>query len=106
LRAARPADATLIASARRWLDRDSSNWTDQHKQSLVHIFAVSDPIRQLVEMRTELATTWERSNASGEQLVAHLQQWCAKAEQSGVAALEQLALRMRRYKPAAVPEAA
>jgi stearoyl-CoA desaturase (Delta-9 desaturase) len=106
LRAARPADATLIASARRWLDRDSSNWTDQHKQSLVHIFAVSDPIRQLVEMRTELAATWERSNASGEQLVAHLQQWCAKAEQSGVAALEQLALRMRRYKPAAAPEAA
>jgi stearoyl-CoA desaturase (Delta-9 desaturase) len=98
LRAARPADASLIASARRWMTRYESSLSDQHRASLAQICAVSDPIRKLVEMRAELAATWERSNLTGEQLVSHLQQWCAKAEQSGVRALEDLALRMRRYK--------
>ena len=47
--------------------------------------------------RAELAATWERSNASREQLVAHLADWCSRAEASGVRALQELALRMRRY---------
>jgi stearoyl-CoA desaturase (Delta-9 desaturase) len=100
LKAARPADATLIASARRWLDQDSAKWSEQNRSKLAEIFAVSERIKQLVEMRAELAATWERSTASREQLVDHLQQWCAKAEQSGVRALQELALRMRRYTPA------
>jgi len=51
-------------------------------------------------MRTELAATWERSNATPDKLVAHLQDWCARAEASGVRALQDLALRMRRYAAA------
>jgi stearoyl-CoA desaturase (Delta-9 desaturase) len=101
LKAARPADASLIASARRWLDRDAAKWSDQNRAKAAEIFAVSERLKQLVEMRVELSATWERSNASREQLVAHLQQWCAKAEESGVRALQELALRMRRYAPAA-----
>jgi stearoyl-CoA desaturase (delta-9 desaturase) len=61
------------------------------------IFAVSAPIKKLVEMRADLATTWERSNATADQLIAHLQDWCKRAEDSGVTALQELALRMRRY---------
>ena len=34
------------------------------------------------------------------ELVAHLQDWCARAEASGVRALQDLALRMRRYAAA------
>lgn len=100
LKAARPADATLIASARRWLDQDAAKWSDQNKAKLNQIFAASERIRQLVEMRAELIATWERTNASREQLVAHLQDWCHRAEQSGVRSLQDLALRMRRYAPA------
>jgi len=100
LRAARPADANAIESARGWLDQDAAKWTEQNKAKLGEVFAASDSLRKLVEMRAELASTWERSNATREQLVAHLQQWCAKAEASGVRALQDLSLRMRRYAPA------
>jgi stearoyl-CoA desaturase (delta-9 desaturase) len=51
-----------------------------------------------------LIATWERSHMTSDQLLAHLQQWCARAEASGVRALQDLALRMRRYAP--VPNAA
>ncbi|HYF60519.1 MAG TPA: fatty acid desaturase [Burkholderiaceae bacterium] len=100
LRAARPADASLIASARRWLHLDAARWSEQNRAKLGEIYAASDRLRKLVEMRAELAATWERSNLSREQLVAHLQDWCTRAEASGIRALQELALRMRRYAAA------
>ena len=100
LRAARPADASLIDASRRWLHLDATKWNDQNRATLGEIFAASDSLRKLVEMRAELASTWERSNATPEKLVAHLQDWCTRAEASGVRALQDLALRMRRYAAA------
>ena len=100
LRAARPADATLIESSRRWLHLDAAKWTEQNRAKLAEVFAASDALKKLVEMRAELAATWERSNATPDKLVAHLQDWCARAEASGVRALQDLALRMRRYAAA------
>jgi stearoyl-CoA desaturase (delta-9 desaturase) len=51
-------------------------------------------------MHAELVGTWERTNLSREQLLVELQDWCARAESSGVKALQDLVLRMRRYVPA------
>ena len=64
---------------------------------LAAVTAASESLKTLVEMRTELNAIWERSNASREQLVTQLQQWCARAEASGVRALEEIALRLRSY---------
>ena len=100
LRAARPDDASLIDASRRWLHLDAAKWTEQNRAKLGDIFAASDSLKKLVEMRAELASTWERSNATPEKLVAHLQDWCTRAEASGVRALQDLALRMRRYAAA------
>jgi len=87
----------LLVSARRWLAVDATKWTEQHRAKLGEIFAASDRVRKLVEMRAELSAVWERSNLSREQLLALLQQWCARAEASGVRALQDIALRMRCY---------
>ena len=100
LRGARPDEASLIQSASSWLRLDATQWTEQHRAKLAQIFAASESLQKLVEMRAELVATWERSNATPEKLVAHLQDWCARAEASGVRALQDLALRMRRYQPA------
>jgi stearoyl-CoA desaturase (delta-9 desaturase) len=99
LRSVQPADASLISSAQRWLHLDSTDLTDHHRKTLGEIFAVSDPLKKLIEMRAELTGTWERTNLSRDQLLVELQDWCARAESSGVAALQDVALRMRRYVP-------
>ena len=49
-------------------------------------------------MRSELVTTWERSSASREQMLAHLQDWIQRAEASGIQALQEAALSIRSYQ--------
>jgi stearoyl-CoA desaturase (delta-9 desaturase) len=48
-------------------------------------------------MRRELAVIWGRSNLTREQLLAQLQAWCHRAEASGIQALQEFSLRLRRY---------
>ena len=50
-----------------------------------------------MSMRDELAEIWERSSASREQLVAKLQDWCHRAESSGVVPLVEISRRLRSY---------
>jgi stearoyl-CoA desaturase (Delta-9 desaturase) len=70
------------------------------RHSLTELMAASGVIKTMVEMRAELAATWERSSASRDQMLAHLQDWIARAEASGIAALQDAALRIRSYRPA------
>ena len=48
-------------------------------------------------MHDELVALWERSNASKEQLVRQLQDWCQRAEASGVGPLAEFSRRLRCY---------
>jgi stearoyl-CoA desaturase (delta-9 desaturase) len=48
-------------------------------------------------MREELAALWARSSASREQLLKQLQDWCHKAETSGVPPLVEFSQRLRCY---------
>lgn len=90
-------EGPLLASARRWLHRDATRWTEAQKARLAEVLAASERLRRLVEMRRELSAVWERSNLSREQLLAHLQQWCQCAEASGIRALQDLSVRLRSY---------
>jgi stearoyl-CoA desaturase (delta-9 desaturase) len=56
-----------------------------------------DALQTLTSMHTELASLWERSSLSVEQLVQQFEDWCSRAEASGVAALRELSLRARSY---------
>ena len=70
------------------------------------MLAHSGVMKTLVEMRAELATVWSRSATSREQMLAHLQDWIARAEASGIRALQEAALRIRSYAPTSTPAAA
>ena len=50
-----------------------------------------------VAMRAELVSLWDRSNASREQLVRQLQDWCRRSKQSGFPPLVDFSLRLRSY---------
>ncbi|HWS73912.1 MAG TPA: fatty acid desaturase [Quisquiliibacterium sp.] len=90
----------LLASARSWLAVDAAKWTADQRAKLGEIFAASEQVKKIVEMRNELSAIWDRSTLSREQLVVMLQQWCHRAEASGVRALQDIALRMRCYAAA------
>ena len=70
---------------------------DPQKKLLPEIFANSQKLQTYFQLRQDLAAIWDRSTASREQLLAQLQDWCHRAEQSGIKALQEFATRLRRY---------
>ena len=81
--------------AKAWLHRDDERIPSTVKPSLVATLSESPQLAKLVAMREELRALWTRTNVSAEQLVADLQAWCRKAEESGIAALQDFSLNLR-----------
>ncbi len=88
---------TLLRAARRVIGRDRDT-LDANATALLDEVARRHPLLgQLLRMREELKAVWEHSSASAEQLRVQLQDWCQRAEHSGIAALRELSLRLRSY---------
>ncbi len=81
--------------AKRWLHRDDDKIPHIVKPQVALALAQSPALAKLVAMREELRQLWTRTNVSAEQLVADLQAWCKRAEESGVAALQEFSLKLR-----------
>ncbi|KMN47178.1 hypothetical protein VK93_22060, partial [Chromobacterium violaceum] len=60
------------------------------------ILEQSHVLATIYNMRQELTRLWERSNLTREQLLHELQDWCARAEASGIAALQRFSLNLRQ----------
>jgi stearoyl-CoA desaturase (delta-9 desaturase) len=93
--ASRLADMKL---AKRWLHRDEDKIPSAVKAQLAQAVEHSPRLAKLVAMREELRSLWTRTNVSAEQLVVDLQAWCKSAEESGIAALQEFALKLRAAK--------
>jgi stearoyl-CoA desaturase (delta-9 desaturase) len=81
--------------ARRWLHRDDDKIPPAVKPQLQSAMEEHPMLAKLVAMREELRLLWTRTNVSPSQLVSDLQTWCRKAEESGIAALQEFSLRLR-----------
>ncbi|HWH74203.1 MAG TPA: fatty acid desaturase [Methylibium sp.] len=81
--------------AHRWLHRDDDRIPTAVRSQVESVRAEHPVLDKLVTMREELRQLWTRTNVSAEQLVADLQAWCRKAEDSGIAGLQQFALTLR-----------
>ena len=84
--------------ARRWLHRDEERIPAAVKAQVVNACEQNPELSKLVSMREELRSMWTRTNVSVDQLVADLQAWCTKAEQSGIVALQEFALKLRAVR--------
>ena len=93
--AGRLADMRL---AKRWLHRDDDKIPTAVKAQVAQAVEHSPRLAKLVAMREELRLLWTRTNVSAEQLVVDLQAWCKSAEESGIAALQEFALKLRAAK--------
>ena len=86
-----------VARVRQWLHLDESILTQAQKTKLAELMAASPTLAKAYELRQELAAIWQRSTASKEQLVKQLEDWCHRAESSGIAALQEFSQRLRCY---------
>jgi stearoyl-CoA desaturase (delta-9 desaturase) len=81
--------------ASRWLHRDADKIPQGIKPELEQALGQSPALAKFVTMREELRQLWTRTNVSAEQLVADLQAWCKRAEDSGIAALQDFSRNLR-----------
>ena len=91
------AAASRLLRVRRWLHRNEEVLQPEQRAEVDRAIAQHHSLSTLVQMRRELGRLWESSSASSEQLLHDLQAWCQRAQQSGIAGLEQFALRLSRY---------
>ena len=85
---------------KRWLQRDAKQLKADERAHLEEVLSTSKVLSTVYAMRQELSAVWARSTASKEQLVHQLEDWCHRAEKSGIAQLEAFSRTLRRYASA------
>ncbi len=82
---------------KRWLHNDTAALPQPERERREQVLKANTRLATVYTMRDELAALWERSSASKEQLVHQLEDWCRRAEASGIEALQTFSRRLRCY---------
>jgi stearoyl-CoA desaturase (delta-9 desaturase) len=97
LRRRAPQDAHMLESLKRWLHLDESKLHETQRAQIEQVLEKHHQLKTVYAMRAELVALWERSSASKDQLVRQLQDWCHRAEASGIRPLVEFSQRLRCY---------
>ena len=85
------------ARLKRWLAIDAAALPEKELAERAQVISHSKVLSTVYTMRDELAGVWQRSTASKEQLVHKLEDWCHRADNSGIAPLQEFSKRLRCY---------
>lgn len=80
-----------------WLQKGMNSLTKHEYKALSQAIQFSQTLQIIDTMRQELAVFGTRSSLSRDQLVVQLDDWCRRAEQSGILALQQFSKQLRGY---------
>jgi stearoyl-CoA desaturase (delta-9 desaturase) len=90
-------ETSVLDKIRHLLHLDVEELQDQEKKALDDALAHSNRLQTIYQCKRELAALWARSTASQEQLLKSLDDWCQRAEASGIQALGDFSRRLRSY---------
>jgi stearoyl-CoA desaturase (delta-9 desaturase) len=90
-------DRRFLRHARRLLRRDPAYVPSAQQGTLAQLLTRHQALAYMQAMRAELGQLWERKNATPQELLAHLRDWCERAERSGLPRLRNFALRLQAY---------
>ena len=86
-----------MGKLKRWLRIDKTALPAAELEQREAAIRQSKTLATVYTMRDELAQVWQRSAASKEQLVKQLEDWCHRAEASGIDALQKFSRQLRCY---------
>jgi stearoyl-CoA desaturase (Delta-9 desaturase) len=87
----------MHAAIRNWLKLDERYLPEKERVALEQAVQSSKVIQTIYSMRQELAALADKSSESKEQLVQKLEDWCRRAEESGINVLRNFSLQLRKY---------
>jgi stearoyl-CoA desaturase (Delta-9 desaturase) len=89
--------AHALRSSRKLLQKEPAKLEAPQRQQLSELLAYSKALKTMHDMRAELSALWERSHFTSDQLLHQLQDWCRRAESSGIRSLQEFSFRLRSY---------
>jgi stearoyl-CoA desaturase (Delta-9 desaturase) len=92
---AKKGDLSVLTTAKRWLHRDGDKVPESAHAHLAQARAAHPVLDKMATMRDELRHMWSSTTHSREQLATDLQAWCKRAEESGIAALQEFSFKLR-----------
>ena len=87
----------ILKRTKALLLREDARLDDRDRAHLRSILDMSQTLRTVYEFRMSLQSLWNRTTISHEKLLASLQDWCTRAEASGIQALQDFAQSLRGY---------
>ena len=90
-------EVAMIKGIKHSLNRDEQKLADTERARLALALDKHQALQTAYNMRRELKSLWDRSHASSEQLLKQLQDWCHRAEASGIRPLQEFSFRLRCY---------
>ncbi len=85
------------STLKRWILADSKTLQEHERTKLNLVLSKTRALDKVYTMREELVLVWQRSASSKDELVKQLEDWCHRAEESGIEVLENFSRRLRCY---------
>ena len=86
-----------IKRVKHWLDTEVAELSEREKLKLGLVIQTCQKLNTAYTLRQDLVAIWHRSTATKEQMVKDLEDWCHRAEASGIEALQKFSKRLRWY---------
>jgi stearoyl-CoA desaturase (Delta-9 desaturase) len=86
-----------IKHVKHWLHIEVDKLSEREKLKLGLVIQTCRNLNIAYTLRQDLVAIWHRSTATKEQMVKELEDWCHRAEASGIEALQEFSRRLRSY---------
>jgi stearoyl-CoA desaturase (delta-9 desaturase) len=86
-----------LKRVKHWLSADETVLSEQEKLKLGLVMKTSRKLDIAYSLRQDLIAIWQRSAATKEQMVRDLEEWCRRAEASGIETLQKFSRSLRYY---------
>jgi len=86
-----------IKRVKHWLHIEVDKLSEREKLKLGLVIQTCQKLNIAYNLRQDLVAIWHRSTATKEQMVKDLEDWCHRAEASGIEALKEFSRRLRSY---------
>ncbi|MDH3639235.1 MAG: transposase [Gammaproteobacteria bacterium] len=94
----------LLKRARRLMYRESTLLTETARGQLYRALDLNPTLQKVYAMKQRLQEIWSKSAPTQEHMLKALEDWCKAAENSGIDALREFSMKLKRYElsPSAV----
>src|SRR5690606_4407758 len=87
-----------LARIRSLILREETALDVAHRRDLETVLGSNATLQTIYDFKLRLKALWTQQAKTQQELLSRLQAWCADAESSGIAALEEFARQLRGYR--------